>query len=107
MVVAILSGKPAAPAATMAVLCSIGGSIGYARTRSLPSLVAGVSVGLLYAFSGFRIHHSAAYGIETATVASIVLLASSAPRFTKGPLPKTLTITSVLSGSFYVKQLLD
>lgn len=106
VLVAIVAGKPAHPALVMAALCVLGGGIGFARTGSKPSLVAGVSVGILYALAGYRISNGASYGIEGAAAASVLLLASSAPRFAKGPLPKTLTISSVLTGSYYLKQLL-
>jgi uncharacterized membrane protein (UPF0136 family) len=33
---------------TMAALCGAGGLFGYTRTRSVPSLVAGLGVGALY-----------------------------------------------------------
>lgn len=101
----MVAGAPPHPADTMAVLCSLGGAIGFARTRSKPSLIAGSGVGALYAWAGVRLHTHAAYGREMAAAASLLLLASSAPRFAKGPLPKVLTTTSVLTGGYYLAQL--
>ncbi|KAH9041284.1 hypothetical protein EDB85DRAFT_1469427 [Lactarius pseudohatsudake] len=42
----------AIPAFVMGTLCIVGGVTGYVRSRSIPSLVAGVSVGALYLYSG-------------------------------------------------------
>ena len=77
----------------MGTLCIIGGVIGYVRTRSIPSIVAGIgyvlsyslylglfdhrpfchrhprltcSIGAMYLFSGNRIHKDEAYGLQTA-----------------------------------------
>ena len=69
----------------MGTLCIVGGVTGYARTRSIPSLVAGVgyvslsiklgfplnplhsnSVGALYLYSGDSIRKHTANGLETA-----------------------------------------
>ena len=71
----------------MGTLCIAGGVTGYARTRSIPSIVAGIgyvfpeyvdrpnlttvaritcSVGALYLYSGDRIRKHTANGIETA-----------------------------------------
>jgi hypothetical protein len=40
------------PAYTMAGLVTAGGLIGYARTKSVPSLFAGLAFGSMFAFSG-------------------------------------------------------
>ncbi|TDL24078.1 hypothetical protein BD410DRAFT_786772 [Rickenella mellea] len=89
------------PAYTMAALCIVGGVTGFARTRSIPSIVAGVGVGLLYLYSADSIRKGTANGLETALGASAILLLSSAPRAAKGPIPAVLTATSAAAGLYY------
>ncbi|KAJ7210386.1 transmembrane proteins 14C-domain-containing protein, partial [Mycena pura] len=89
------------PAFTMGGFCILGGIAGFARTRSVPSLVAGVGVGALYLWAGDRIRKGQPNGIEAAIGASAVLLASSAPRALKGPVPAMLAATSSMSGVYY------
>lgn len=43
--------------------------------------------------------------ISLPTVASTVLLLSSAPRFKKGPVPRILTVTGALSAAYYGRTL--
>lgn len=50
----------------MSGLCFLGGAIGYARTRSVPSLVGGVVIGSAYALMGHRIQEGMSYGHEGA-----------------------------------------
>jgi uncharacterized membrane protein (UPF0136 family) len=92
------------PAFTMAGLCAVGGAMGFARTRSIPSLVAGLTVGALYGYGGYRIQEGQAYGYEICAAASAVLLASSAPRMRKGPVPLALTGTSTVALGYYGKK---
>ncbi|KAJ8694924.1 hypothetical protein PTI98_007560 [Pleurotus ostreatus] len=106
------------PAYVMGGLCIIGGITGFARTRSIPSLVAGVGVGLLYLWSADSIRKGAPNGIEGAlgkpptdsspytlltknTGASALLLVSSLPRVAKGPVPAILATTSTAAGLYY------
>ncbi|KAJ7694618.1 transmembrane proteins 14C-domain-containing protein [Mycena rosella] len=91
------------PAFAMGGFCIIGGVAGFSRTRSIPSLVAGVGVGALYLWSADRIRKGQDNGIESAIGASAVLLASSAPRMFKGPVPAMLAATSTMSGLYYGK----
>ncbi|RPD59079.1 hypothetical protein L226DRAFT_524076 [Lentinus tigrinus ALCF2SS1-7] len=91
------------PAYVMGTLCVVGGLTGFARTRSIPSLVAGVGVGALYLWSADSIHKGAANGLETALGASALLLLSSLPRASKGPVPAVLTATSAVSAYYYGK----
>ncbi|KAH9973560.1 transmembrane proteins 14C-domain-containing protein [Lactifluus volemus] len=91
----------AIPAFVMGTLCIVGGVTGYARTRSIPSLVAGVGVGALYLYSGDSIRKHTSSGLEIALGASALLLLSSLPRFSKGPVPAMLTVTSAVTGIYY------
>lgn len=91
----------------MAGLCTAGGLIGFARTKSVPSLVAGLGVGALYGLAGRQIEEGGDNGYEMAAAASVLLLGASAPRFKKGPVPKALTATSLLAGTYYTKKVID
>ncbi|KAI9695636.1 MAG: hypothetical protein M1820_008483 [Bogoriella megaspora] len=73
----------------LAGLTAGGGTIGYVRTGSVPSITAGCTVGALYALGGYRIQNKQPYGVELALLASIVLAGSSIPRAirTAKPLP--------------------
>ncbi|KAF3762382.1 hypothetical protein M406DRAFT_357430 [Cryphonectria parasitica EP155] len=68
------------PSYVLAALTASGGIFGYARTRSLPSIIAGCSVGLLYALGGYRMQNSEPYGVELSLLASVMLGGSSIPR---------------------------
>ena len=54
------------PALIMGVACVAGGTAGYMRTGSKPSLIAGVSVGILYLWSGSALLNGDARGITGA-----------------------------------------
>ncbi|PWN30064.1 hypothetical protein BDZ90DRAFT_257166 [Jaminaea rosea] len=95
------------PAYTLAALTSLGGTIGFMRTRSRPSLIAGVGVGLVYALAGRRIQTGQDYGYEIAALNSLLLLGSSAPRFAKGPVPKGLTGLGLVALAYYGKKVYD
>ncbi|CAN8099316.1 unnamed protein product [Discula destructiva] len=77
-------------------LTSVGGTVGYLKTRSLPSIIAGWSVGLLYILGGYRQQNGEPYGVELSLLASFVLGGSSIPRAIR--LRKTVpTVLSVLA----------
>ncbi|KAF2754294.1 putative UPF0136 membrane protein [Pseudovirgaria hyperparasitica] len=75
-------------------LTSVGGSIGYFRTGSVPSIAAGLTVGALYGLGGLRIQNRQPYGVELALLASLVLAGSSIPRAIRSgkPLPVGLSV---------------
>ncbi|KAI0940931.1 hypothetical protein AcV7_003171 [Taiwanofungus camphoratus] len=89
------------PAFLMGSLCAVGGITGFVRVRSIPSLVAGVSVGALYLWSADSIRKGTPNGLEAALGASALLLLSSLPRVAKGPVPAVLTATSTASALYY------
>ncbi|KAI5999410.1 transmembrane proteins 14C-domain-containing protein [Pisolithus orientalis] len=93
------------PAYAMGGLCLAGGVTGFVRTRSVPSLVAGVGVGLLYLWSAEAIKKGHPNGVEGALGASALLLLSSLPRVAKGPVPAILAATSTAAGLYYGKTL--
>ncbi|KAF1981341.1 upf0136 domain-containing protein [Aulographum hederae CBS 113979] len=78
----------------LGLLTAGGGITGYVRTGSMPSVIAGVTVGSLYAAGGYRIQNKQPYGVELALFASIVLAGSSIPRAIRSgkPLPIGLSV---------------
>jgi uncharacterized membrane protein (UPF0136 family) len=84
----------------MSVFAAGGGIYGYLQKRSLPSLIAGVGVGLLYGYSGRLISMGRQLdGVNLALVTSGILLAAMGPRAyrTRAIIPSTLAgIASVL-----------
>ncbi|KAE8371792.1 transmembrane proteins 14C-domain-containing protein [Aspergillus bertholletiae] len=84
-------------ALSLSILTSLGGVIGYARTGSVPSIAAGLSVGALYLYSFQRLRTGQAYGDELGLLASIVLSGSSIPRAikTRKPVPIGLSFVAI------------
>ncbi|KAI9839338.1 MAG: hypothetical protein M1837_002223 [Sclerophora amabilis] len=85
------------PAFALALLTAAGGITGFARTGSVPSVAAGVTVGALYGLGGLRIQKRQPYGVELALLASVVLAGSSVPRAirTQKPLPIGLSLVAL------------
>ncbi|GAB7364447.1 hypothetical protein MBLNU230_g4988t1 [Neophaeotheca triangularis] len=81
----------------LATLTAGGGITGYVRTGSVPSVIAGCSVGALYALGGYRMQNRQSYGLELALLASVVLAGSSVPRALRSrkPLPMGLSALAV------------
>ncbi|KAF9652804.1 hypothetical protein BDM02DRAFT_3126235 [Thelephora ganbajun] len=95
------------PALAAGFLSLIGGVIGFARKRSVPSLIGGLSVGGLYIWSGLALQNGQPYGLEGALGSSILLFLSSAPRFPKGSVPKILALASASATVYYGLAYLD
>ncbi|KAJ5911607.1 uncharacterized protein N7473_000910 [Penicillium subrubescens] len=88
------STLPTTSALLLSLLTSLGGAIGYARTGSIPSIAAGLSVGALYLLSFLRLRAGQSYGEEIGLLASTVLGGSSIPRAIKSgkPVPVGLSV---------------
>ncbi|KAI8342954.1 transmembrane proteins 14C-domain-containing protein [Chlamydoabsidia padenii] len=97
------------PAFTMSALCFAGGIAGFARTRSIPSLVAGIGIGGLYGAAGYLIKENANGGHEMAVGTSLLLTGAMLPRAikTKKALPIALAVTSFAAGAYYTKKVVD
>jgi uncharacterized membrane protein (UPF0136 family) len=59
---------------------SSGGAVGYFKAGSKASLIAGVTIGILYALGAYRIQNNLSYGPEIALLASLVLAGNSVPK---------------------------
>ncbi|KUI53997.1 hypothetical protein VP1G_01446 [Cytospora mali] len=88
----------AVPSYVFGALTASGGIMGYARTKSLPSIIAGCTVGFLYALGGYRQQNHEPYGIELSLLASIVLGGASIPRALrlKKPVPVVLSVLATV-----------
>ncbi|XXG99876.1 hypothetical protein Hte_006217 [Hypoxylon texense] len=96
------------PSFTLAGLLTVGGTTGYIRTRSTPSLVAGLGLGASYAYAGYLIRGNKDYGTELALGNSIFLLGSAVPRVIKtrarAPVPLGLAAAGALATFYYQKK---
>ncbi|KAJ3013086.1 UNVERIFIED_CONTAM: hypothetical protein HDU68_000877 [Siphonaria sp. JEL0065] len=91
----------------LAVVSTLGGIAGYYRGKSVPSLVAGLSFGALYAVSGNLIKRNADYGFELAFGTSVVLMGAMGPRAlkTKARTPVGLFAMGSLGAAYFGKKL--
>lgn len=114
----------------LATLTAGGGLMGYVRSGSVPSLVAGSAVGLLCApaplsprpcalltaprsdgLGGYRLQNRQPYGIELGLLASVILGGSAIPRAVRlrKPVPILLSVLSTFGiltfGNAYRQQL--
>ncbi|KAK9893584.1 TMEM14-domain-containing protein [Cystobasidium minutum MCA 4210] len=98
--------EPEHPSFTMAALTAVGGTVGYLRARSIPSLVGGLTVSALYGIGGYRISQNQEGGYAASAAASALLVASSAKRALKFALvPMGLSGLGLLAGGYYVNKI--
>ncbi|KJE93584.1 hypothetical protein CAOG_04349 [Capsaspora owczarzaki ATCC 30864] len=72
---------PAVINTAVGALVAIGGIAGFAKSRSAPSLIAGVSFGAIYAYSGYLIAHgNPVLGHQIAAGASLLLAGTMGTR---------------------------
>ncbi|KAI1461984.1 TMEM14-domain-containing protein [Annulohypoxylon moriforme] len=95
----------------LGALTAGGGTMGYVKTGSLPSVAAGWTVGILYGLGGYRLSSRQPYGVELALLASVVLGGASIPRALRSgkPVPTVLSFISIFGllifGNAYRKTL--
>ncbi|KAK0657191.1 transmembrane proteins 14C-domain-containing protein [Cercophora newfieldiana] len=89
------------PAYILAALTATGGIIGFAKTGSKPSIIAGVSVGALYGLGGLQLQNAGPYGVELALLASAVLGGSSIPRAIRGRKPVPVVLSLIATYGLY------
>eukprot|EP01122_Echinamoeba_exundans_P014012 TRINITY_DN6259_c0_g2_i1.p1 TRINITY_DN6259_c0_g2~~TRINITY_DN6259_c0_g2_i1.p1 ORF type:complete len:124 (-),score=29.35 TRINITY_DN6259_c0_g2_i1:466-816(-) len=93
---------------TVAAVTAVGGAVGYARTKSVPSLVAGLGFGALFGFAAYRIKQGGyVSGNEIAAVAAITLAGAMGARAakTKAPVPTALFTVGVVSAGYHIYKL--
>ncbi|RKF60541.1 TMEM14 protein-like protein [Erysiphe neolycopersici] len=71
------------PAYILGFLTASGGLYGYVKTGSIPSVTAGVLIGLLYLSAGYQIQTRQPYAVPQALLASVILAGASIPRAIK------------------------
>ncbi|ORZ30818.1 putative transmembrane protein 14 [Catenaria anguillulae PL171] len=97
------------PSVTLAAVCTVGGTIGYLRQGSRPSLIAGVTLGAAYATAAYLLKNNLDYGTELALGTSLVLTAAMAPKAIRGRKPHTMVMgaAGTLATAYYGKKMYE
>lgn len=82
-------------------LTASGGIYGYIKTGSIPSITAGISIGLLYLSAGFFIQARQPVGVPEALFASVILAGSSIPRAIKTQKPTPIGLSALALYGLY------
>ncbi|TYZ60070.1 hypothetical protein PybrP1_008740 [[Pythium] brassicae (nom. inval.)] len=95
------------PTYTMAALLSAGGIAGYLRTKSVPSLVAGVTLGAGFGVAGFMLqsgHMTEGHGV--ALFASTITMSAMGVRAIKSrkPLPIAISSLGAVSAAYHAQK---
>ncbi|KAI8608341.1 transmembrane proteins 14C-domain-containing protein [Chytriomyces sp. MP71] len=100
---------PEVPAYVFGALSAIGGTMGFIKGKSVPSLVAGVGIGAVYAIAGSRIAAKQAYGAEIAISVSLLLIALMGKKAvtTAKPVPVLMSSIGVIGTLYYLNILLN
>lgn len=95
------------PTYTMAALLSIGGIAGYVRTKSMPSLVAGVALGAGFGVAGYMLQNgSMTQGHGVALFASTITMSAMGVRAIKSrkPLPIAISSLGAVSAAYHAQR---
>ncbi|EGC38460.1 hypothetical protein DICPUDRAFT_75993 [Dictyostelium purpureum] len=92
----------------MAILAFVGGSIGYVKSKSLPSLIAGSVFGILYSSSAYFLHKNEnKLGLGLSVITSSLLVGSMGKKAiaTQKPVPIVMSSSALVVGLINAKSL--